>query len=238
MKRGNEETAMMPATNSSERRQPGGGEGSSDVDNTIELVLEAKRGDGHAIDALLRHCLPRLQRWAHGRLPAIARGQLDTCDLVQEVALHTLGRLATFEPRQQGGITWYLRQAAMNRIRDEIRKVTRRPRAVEVPENLQSNRPSPLADAIEAEDYRRYRRALSRLSPKDRALIAARIDRGWSNKTIAARLGLPSVSAANMAVLRAARRLAKTMAAERLKDGEVTARPSASGSAALGADTV
>jgi RNA polymerase sigma factor (sigma-70 family) len=216
----------------SQHRNPDG------EDPTIQLVLDAKRGDGAAIDALLRRCLPPLQRWAHGRLPAIARGQLDTCDLVQEVALHTLGRLAAFEPRQQGGITWYLRQATMNRIRDEIRKVVRRPRAVPLPEDLRSNRPSPLADAIEAEDYKRYRGAVSQLSPKDRALIVARVDRGWSNKMIAERLGMPSVSAANMAVLRAVRRLAKVMAAERLKEARVTSRPAASDSAAPAADTV
>ena len=68
---------------------------------TIELVVRAQAGDRLAVEALLERCLPPLKRWAHGRLPASARGRLDTGDLVQEAALHVLGRLDKFEPRQR-----------------------------------------------------------------------------------------------------------------------------------------
>jgi len=49
---------------------------------TIELVTRARGGDRPAMEALLQRCLPPLKRWAHGRLPAAARGRLDTGDLV------------------------------------------------------------------------------------------------------------------------------------------------------------
>ena len=58
---------------------------------TIELVVRARAGDRPAMEALLERCLPPLKRWAHGRLPAAARGNMDTGDLVQEAALHVLG---------------------------------------------------------------------------------------------------------------------------------------------------
>src|SRR5690349_12506646 len=45
---------------------------------TIELVVRARGGDRPAMEALLERCLPPLKRWAHGRLPAAARGNLDT----------------------------------------------------------------------------------------------------------------------------------------------------------------
>ena len=63
---------------------------------TIELVIKARGGDRAAVEALLERSLPDLKRWAHGRLPAAARGALDTGDLVQETALHVLRRLDVF----------------------------------------------------------------------------------------------------------------------------------------------
>src|SRR5436309_7978487 len=71
---------------------------------TIELVVRAQNGDRAAVEALLQRCVPRLRRWAHGRLPAAARGGLDTEDLVQESVLHVLGRLDAFEPRHVGAM--------------------------------------------------------------------------------------------------------------------------------------
>jgi RNA polymerase sigma factor (sigma-70 family) len=125
--------------------------------------------------------------------------------------MHALGCLASFEPRHPAALDAYLRRALMNRIRDELRRVVRRPRATVMPEDLPANRPSPLATAIEAQQYWRYRQALSRLGVKDRQLIVARVEHGWSHRMIAERFGIPSVPAASMAVLRATRRLAATI---------------------------
>jgi len=86
---------------------------------TIELVISARKGDRGALEALLERCLPPLTRWAHGRLPAHARGGLDTGDLVQEAAMHVLARLDKFEPRHVGAMQAYLRMSVINRIRDE-----------------------------------------------------------------------------------------------------------------------
>src|SRR3954465_14703004 len=90
---------------------------------TIELVIKARAGDRMAVEALLQRCLPQLKRWAHGRLPASARGSIDTGALVQEAALHAIQRLDVFEPRHVGAMQAYLRTSVMNRIRDEIRRV-------------------------------------------------------------------------------------------------------------------
>src|SRR6187200_1497249 len=69
---------------------------------TMELIVRARAGDRFATEAILQRSLPSLKRWAHGRLPASARGSLDTNDLVQDAALHLLGRLGTFEPQHVG----------------------------------------------------------------------------------------------------------------------------------------
>jgi RNA polymerase sigma-70 factor, ECF subfamily len=174
---------------------------------TIELVVRARDGDREAVEALLQRCLPDLRRWAHGRLPAAARGSLDTGDLVQETVLHVLRRLDYFEPRHVGAMQAYLRQSVINRIRDEVRRITRRPPADELPADLVSDDTSPQEAAIQTEAYQRYRNALTELQPRDRELIVARIEAQWSVSEIAQRFGLPTPDAARMAVGRALRRL-------------------------------
>jgi DNA-directed RNA polymerase specialized sigma24 family protein len=84
-----------------------------------------------------------------------------------------------------------------------------------VPDDHPSDRTSPEEDAIRAEEYDHYREAVLRLSPKDRALIVARIEMQWSLPEIAHRYGLPSVDAARMAVNRAVKRLSADFAARR-----------------------
>ena len=174
---------------------------------TIELVIKARSGDRMAVEAILQRCLPPLKRWAHGRLPAAARGHLDTGDLVQEAALHVIGRLHVFEPRHVGAMQAYLRQAVINRIRDEVRRVTRQPVPVELLDEHPSDGTSPLEAAIQAETYQRYRDALTQLSSKDRQMIVARVEVQWDLREISARFGLSTVDAARMAVSRALRRL-------------------------------
>jgi RNA polymerase sigma-70 factor, ECF subfamily len=175
---------------------------------TIELVVRAREGDRLAVEALLERCLPSLKRWAHGRLPVAARGALDTGDLVQETVLHVLRRLDHFEPRHVGAMQAYLRQSVINRIRDEVRRVSRQPMPVELSEEPASDLTSPLEGAIKTEAYERYRNALTELSTRDREMVVARVEAQWSVQEIAQRFGMRTSDAARMAVSRALRRLA------------------------------
>lgn len=178
---------------------------------TIELVIRAREGDRLAVEALLQRCLPQLKRWAHGKLPPAARGSLDTGDLVQEAALHAIQRLDVFEPRHVGAMQAYLRMSVINRIRDEVRRITRHPAAVELPEDHPGDATSPLESAIYAESYERYRAALDQLKPRDREMVVARVEVQWSLSEISQRFGMPSVDAARMAVTRALKRLSTLM---------------------------
>lgn len=178
---------------------------------TIELVVRARAGDRAAVEALLQRCLPQLKRWAHGKLPAAARGSLDTGDLVQEAAMHALQRLDVFEPRHVGAMQAYLRQSVINRIRDEVRRITRHPAAVALPDDHPGDATSPLEIAIQVESYERYRKGLEQLKPRDREMVVARVEVQWSLSEIAQRFGMPSVDAARMAVARALKRLSTNM---------------------------
>ncbi len=180
---------------------------------TIELVVRAREGDRLAVEALLERCLPALRRWAHGRLPPATRGSLDTGDLVQETVMHVLRRLDKFEPRHVGAMQAYLRMSVINRIRDEVRRVSRQPAPVELVEEPPSEVTSPLEGAIKIEAYERYRAALSTLSARDREVIVARVEAQWSVQEIAKRFGMRTSDAARMAVSRALRRLTACLTA-------------------------
>src|SRR5829696_8052644 len=47
-----------------------------DPESSLALVERARDGDDEALGRLCARYLPRLQRWAHGRLPSWARGAL------------------------------------------------------------------------------------------------------------------------------------------------------------------
>jgi RNA polymerase sigma-70 factor, ECF subfamily len=174
---------------------------------TMELVLSARLGNRMALEALLERCLPPVKRWAHGKLPAHARGSLDTGDLVQEAAMHVLARLDKFEPRHVGAMQAYLRMSVVNRIRDEIRRVGRRPETVELLAEPTSDDTSPLEIAIRGEAYERYRCALATLRTRDREMVVARVEMQWSVEQIAQRFTMASLDAARVAVSRALKRL-------------------------------
>lgn len=178
---------------------------------TLELVVKAREGDRQAVEALLQRCLPGLRRWAHGRLPAAARGSLDTGDLVQETVLHVLRRLDAFEPRHVGAMQAYLRQSVINRIRDEVRKIGRQPAPSELPDDLAADITSPLEAVVEVEAYERYRAALAELTPREREMIVARIEVQWSLAEIARHFGMRTADAARMAVTRALRKLTQRL---------------------------
>ena len=193
------------------RRGPARPDGLLSDEPTIELVFKARDGDRAAVEALLQRCLPELKRWAHGRLPAAARGNLDTGDLVQETVLHVLRRLDHFEPRHVGAMQAYLRQSVINRIRDEVRKITRRPAPAELSGDLVADDTSPLEATLRDEAYRRYRAALGDLSSREKAFVVARIEAQWTVSEIAQHFGVRSVDAARMAVSRALKRLKKSL---------------------------
>jgi RNA polymerase sigma factor (sigma-70 family) len=130
---------------------------------------------------------------------------------VQEAALHALQRLDVFEPRHVGAMQAYLRMSVINRIRDEVRRVTRRPAAEELPPELAADSTSPLEAAIQTESYERYRAALERLKHRDREMVVARVEAQWNLSEIAQRFGMRTVDAARMAVSRAIRRLSDHM---------------------------
>lgn len=192
---------------SPERRDP-----SNLVDDTVDLLARARDGDRDALEQLFSRHVPTLRRWASGRLPHWARDITDTSDLVQESVFETFKRIDAFEPRGAGALQAYLRQALINRVRNQLRRVVSRPRPSELESAMPDEGPSPLEEAIGAQTLDRYEAALARLRPEDRDAIVSRIEFGMSFADLATALDKPSADAARMAVVRALERLAQEMA--------------------------
>jgi RNA polymerase sigma-70 factor (ECF subfamily) len=140
-------------------------------------------------------------------LPSAARGALDTQDLVQDTVVNSLRRLDQFDSRHEGALQAYLRQAVLNRIRDEARRFSRRPVPTELTESFQSEGASPLDIAIGREGVARYEVALQRLRPSDREAIIGRLELQYDYQELALILGKPNANAARVAVTRALARL-------------------------------
>jgi RNA polymerase sigma-70 factor (ECF subfamily) len=175
--------------------------------STRSLIRRGRSGDQSALDRLFGRILGPVRRWAHGRLPDNARRYTDTVDVVQEAALGVWRRLDKLDVTSPGDLEAYLRQAARNRILDEVRRCARTPDLESVDPNHPSTLGLPDELAIGDEAMRRYRAALSELPGDDRACLVARLELGYSYEEMAVLLEKPSAAAARMAVHRAFSRL-------------------------------
>lgn len=192
-----------------------GGETSSgqpvDVESTVHLIDRARAGDVEALERLFARHLKPLQRWASRRLPNWARDLADTDDLVQDTLAQTFKRIDEFEARGVGALQAYLRQAVLNRIRNEIRRKGRQPPTLALDDVRLDSADSPLEVAIGRESLERYERALYRLTEEERETVIARVEMGYSYPEMAEALGKPTAEAARQAARRALTRLAEEM---------------------------
>src|SRR4051794_20116511 len=140
-------------------------------DSSLDLLGRAREGDATAARVLLERTVGPLRQWARGRLPSYARASANTEDVVQDVVLRALAHLDRFEHRTVGGLQAYLRESVRNRIRDEIRVVSRRGVPEELPDSLVDESYSPLEQAILQERSERYLEGLRTLRPEERLAI-------------------------------------------------------------------
>lgn len=123
----------------------------------------------------------------------------------------TMRNLPSFEVRGDGALQAYLRQALINRVRNEMRKALLRPAAGEIDSQMPHDGTSPLEAAIGSETLERYEAALARLTEEEREAVVTRVEFGLSYAEVAEVLGKPSADAARMAVVRALVKLAREM---------------------------
>ena len=186
-------------------------EASPALDSTFDLIERVRRGDREALERLLARHVGPLRRWVSGRLPRWARDLADTDDLVQDTLLRTFRKIEDFDARGVGALQAYLRQAVLNRVRDELRRKARSPLHVDNEGLDLEGEGSPLEEAIGREALERYEAALLRLKPEEREAIVGRVEMEYSYAELAEALGKPSPEAARKAAQRALLRLAEEM---------------------------
>ena len=185
--------------------------GEPEAETTFHLLERVRAGDELALERLLERYLPRLRRWARGRLPRWARDVTDTDDLVQDTLLKSFKQMQRFEHRNDGALHAYLRQAVVNRIRDELRQKARTPGRNELDDEHADQGATPLEAAIGTQAMERYESALARLKSEEREAIIARVELGLSYQELADALGKPTADAARKTAERALVRLAEAM---------------------------
>jgi RNA polymerase sigma factor (sigma-70 family) len=131
----------------------------------------------------------------------------DTADVVQDAAIRVWRRLDHIRVERPGDLDAYLRQAARNRIRDEARRIGRRPELTSLDVEPADGSPSPLDAVIADELLARDAGTWGRLTPEDRELLVARFQFGYSYEEVARLMARPSAAAARMAVNRVVARL-------------------------------
>lgn len=184
-----------------------------DLESSFELLQKAKDGDGHAQDRLLARYRPRLFRWTSGRLPGFARDFTDTEDIVQLALIGFVRNVDHFVYEGEWSVQAYLRKAAFNEIRAQIRRRGRLPTQTEMPEDVVSTGLCPYEQAVGAEVFARYNAALEQLTPVEQEAVIAKVELGCSDREVMLLVDKPSPDAARMFVSRALAKLAKLMAA-------------------------
>ena len=181
------------------------------AESTVKLCERIRQGDTSARDVLIERYFRALHRWARGRLPRNARSEMNTEDLVQETLLRALNRLEGFKPGERGSFLAYLRQILKNRIRDEVRKVVRRPAEGEMSDSIEAPGPSPMERAIDAENWERYENALATLPKQHQEGVIMRLEFQFGYQEVADALGMSSANAARMMVSRAIEKMVESM---------------------------
>jgi RNA polymerase sigma-70 factor (ECF subfamily) len=177
----------------------------------VAFLERAQRGDRKALQQLFCYHLPLLSSWARRKAPEWIRRRGETDDLVQRTVLNALRRLKHLDPAQEDQLQGYLRRSLINLIRDDFRRAQRHPPSSPLDENAISWAPSPLRRTLAREEMRRYQSALARLTPRSRAAIVGRFERGLSYERLAGVLGRPTAGAARIAVTRSVAALHREM---------------------------
>jgi RNA polymerase sigma-70 factor, ECF subfamily len=179
-----------------------------------ELLLRFQGGEEEALGRLWARYLPRLKRWAHGRLPA-TRLDASTDDLVQDAFVRSLSRLRTLKPNHENSLFAFFKTIVMNEIRDYVRQANRRPtREMLRTGGHMDPGPSPLQKLLGREVTECYERALESLREDDAHMVLASVELGFNATEIMELFEKPTIEAARVARARAISRLARAMEAD------------------------
>lgn len=154
--------------------------GGEEISDLSPLLRAARAGDAHAWGELVR----RYSR----RIYALAKSRCRDSDVSEEITQSVFATVATKirggEYEEQGKFESWLFRVAMNRVRDHVRRMKRKPGAVEGHES-ELIADEPRDEQASEGSLVRLRRAMVELGEADREIIELRHHGGMSFKQMA-----------------------------------------------------
>ena len=193
-------------------------------EKTEQLLVDARQGDGEAVNRLLDRHRDSLRRMVRLRLDQKIQRRVDVSDVVQDVLVEANRRLSDYLRNPTMAFHLWLRQIAKDRIidahrrhRGSAKRSVDREQGFVAPAGLDRStldlvaqlcdpELAPAAAATQQEMARRVEQAISQLDEPDCEMIVMRHYELLTNQEIAQALNLTE-PAASMRYLRAVRRL-------------------------------
>ncbi len=194
-----------------------------DAQQTEDLLANARRGDGDAVNRLLEGHRDAVRRMINLRMDPVLKRRVDASDIAQEVMIEANRRLRDYLHDPVIPFHLWLRQMAKDRLIDAHRRhrgAARRSIDREQPlaaaasdqssldlvAQLRDSQLTPAAAAAWQELQRRFDTACSQLDDTDQEIVFMRHFEHLTNSEAATAIGL-SAQAASMRYLRAMRKL-------------------------------
>ncbi len=178
----------------------------SNFSTTALLLNQIKQGDESSRDQLFAMFQPALLRWAHGRIPAQAKGFMDTEDVVQDTLVLALKNIHNIKAKHPGSFFTYLRTIFINQIKQELRK--NKPFQHSITQFSQDQK---MAYENDLNTLIGYDEALEILSNEEFEAVILRMEFGFSHQEIADMLSRPSANSTRMFISRALVKVAEAM---------------------------
>ena len=177
-----------------------------DFSTTAFLLNSYNQGDNNACEKLFNLYQPVLMKWAHGRIPAQAKGFMDTQDMVQDTLMLAFNSIDTIKAKTAGSFFSYLRTIFINQIKQEIRR--NKPFQLSI---TQFSNDQKMAYEKDLNTLIDYDHALDKVSEEEKEAIILRLEFGFSYDEIAQLMDRPSANSTRMYITRALLKLANYM---------------------------
>lgn len=171
------------------------------------LVARAQRGELPAFEELVK----KYQREVYGLACRMVMDPEEAKDLTQQAFLQAFVHIRDF--RQQAQFRTWLFRIAINQCYNYLKSRKKFGEPVDIQEMTLVAEGSPEADLITSDNQRRLHAAMEHLPPKQRAVLALKIDKGLSYQEISRILG-GTASAARVNYCQALKTLKKFLQGE------------------------
>lgn len=157
------------------------------------------------LDSILARYLPRLHAYVRLHMGGALRGKEASLDVVQSICREVLEERGRFEYQGEGQLVSYILTAAMNKLRERGRHLSRQKRdpnreqaGDQVDEAVYASLVTPSQDAVRAERIEALEQALQRLPDDYREVVVLARIVGLPHQEISERMGRTTSSTRNL----------------------------------------